>query len=203
MSVAFSTAELLARALSRSRKIGRHWIACCPAHDDREPSLSISETDDGKLLVHCHAGCGQERVIAALRSSGLWTQNGSESFRRKTPGGAPSKELNENADSTRRALEVLHATIPANGTLVTTYFAERGIHIPMPSTIRFRAELRHPTGDKWPAMVALVTRGIDDQPLAIHRTFLARDGRGKAPVEPSKDDAGALPWRGCAPRSGE
>jgi hypothetical protein len=35
-------------------------------------------------------------------------------------------------------------------------------------------------------MVALVTTGSDETPLAIHRTFLARDGAGKAPVEPSK-----------------
>ena len=35
-------------------------------------------------------------------------------------------------------------------------------------------------------MVALVTRGVDDAPIAIHRTFLARDGASKAPVEPSK-----------------
>src|SRR4029453_17420081 len=36
------------------------------------------------------------------------------------------------------------------------------------------------------AMVALVTRGSDNVPLAIHRTFLARDGAGKAPVKPDK-----------------
>jgi hypothetical protein len=35
-------------------------------------------------------------------------------------------------------------------------------------------------------MVALVTRGIDDVPLAIHRTFLARDGASRAPIEPQK-----------------
>ena len=35
-------------------------------------------------------------------------------------------------------------------------------------------------------MVALVTRGTDGEPLAIHRTFLARDGAGKAPVAPQK-----------------
>ena len=34
--------------------------------------------------------------------------------------------------------------------------------------------------------VGLVTRGSDDTPLAIHRTFLARDGSGKAPVDPQK-----------------
>jgi len=47
-------------------------------------------------------------------------------------------------------------------------------------------------------MVALVTRGIDDVPLAIHRTFLARDGSGKAPVEPQKMMLG--PCRGGAVR---
>ena len=35
-------------------------------------------------------------------------------------------------------------------------------------------------------MVALVTNGVDATPLAIHRTFLARDGSGKAPVDPQK-----------------
>ena len=47
-------------------------------------------------------------------------------------------------------------------------------------------------------MVALVTRGEDDTPLAIHRTFLARDGAGKAPVDPQKMMLG--PCRGGAVR---
>jgi hypothetical protein len=47
-------------------------------------------------------------------------------------------------------------------------------------------------------MVALVTRGVDDAPLAIHRTFLARDGSGKAPVDPQKMMLG--PCRGGAVR---
>jgi hypothetical protein len=50
-------------------------------------------------------------------------------------------------------------------------------------------------------MVALVTRGADDTPLAIHRTFLARDGGGKAPVDPVKMMLG--PCRGRAVRLGE
>jgi hypothetical protein len=47
-------------------------------------------------------------------------------------------------------------------------------------------------------MVALVTRGADGTPLAIHRTFLARDGGGKAPVDPQKMMLG--PCRGGAVR---
>jgi putative DNA primase/helicase len=46
-------------------------MARCPAHDDREPSLSLRDVD-GKVLVHCHAGCDQRSVIEALKGLGLW-----------------------------------------------------------------------------------------------------------------------------------
>ena len=50
------TAEPIARALG-GRKAGGYWMARCPAHDDREPSLSISASNEGKVLVRCHAEC--------------------------------------------------------------------------------------------------------------------------------------------------
>ena len=86
--------------------------------------------------------------------------------------------------------------MPADGTLVETYLASRGLHLPPPNTLRFHTGLKHPSGGIRPAMVALVTRGADDAPLAIHRTFLSRDGRGKAPIEPQKMMLG--PCRGGA-----
>ena len=43
----------------------------CPAHDDERPSLSVSDADQ-KVLVHCHAGCEQDTVVAALRERSLW-----------------------------------------------------------------------------------------------------------------------------------
>ncbi|MGH8433303.1 MAG: virulence-associated protein E [Pseudomonas sp.] len=42
------------------------WKACCPAHDDKEPSLSIREADDGKVLLHCWAGCTATDITAAI-----------------------------------------------------------------------------------------------------------------------------------------
>ena len=42
------------------------WSACCPAHDDRNASLSICLGDDGRLLLKCHAGCPNESIVAAL-----------------------------------------------------------------------------------------------------------------------------------------
>jgi hypothetical protein len=62
---------------------------------------------------------------------------------------------------------------------------ERGIELTPPASLRV-AELAHPSGGTWPAMVAIVTRGRDNAPLGVHRTYLARDGSGKAPVEPAK-----------------
>jgi len=67
------TAEIIARAL-RGRKVGRAWMARCPAHEDREPSLSIKDAEDGKILVRCHAGCDQQQVIAALKARGIWKE---------------------------------------------------------------------------------------------------------------------------------
>lgn len=42
------------------------WKACCPAHDDKDPSLSIREADDSKVLLHCWAGCDTDSIVAAI-----------------------------------------------------------------------------------------------------------------------------------------
>src|SRR2546426_11183567 len=41
------------------------WQACCPAHEDTTPSLSITPAQD-KVLLHCHAGCENKAIVAAL-----------------------------------------------------------------------------------------------------------------------------------------
>jgi hypothetical protein len=57
--------DLLGR-LDAKKKVGDGWQARCPAHDDRKPSLSVREGDDGRILVKCHAGCTVEAVVRAL-----------------------------------------------------------------------------------------------------------------------------------------
>jgi len=54
------------------KKQGKGWTTHCPSHPDTSPSLSVTDGDDGKLLVHCHGGCTQEAVVAVLRERGLW-----------------------------------------------------------------------------------------------------------------------------------
>jgi putative DNA primase/helicase len=57
--------SILAR-LRGVRRNGGGWMARCPSHEDRNPSLSIS-VNDGTILLHCHAGCSKEAVFAALK----------------------------------------------------------------------------------------------------------------------------------------
>lgn len=58
--------DIVAR-LDRAKQTGpSEWAACCPAHQDRAPSLTVRETDDGRILLHCFAGCDVASVIAAL-----------------------------------------------------------------------------------------------------------------------------------------
>jgi len=186
-------AQTIATALGGHRS-GSSWIARCPAHEDRKPSLSISETSDGKVLLHCFAGCDQKEVIEALRERGLWPESGAPRLLiRPTSGGRLCR-----AEGTIGALKIWEHSRPARGTPVETYLNSRRIQLPPPLRLRFYEDLKHRTGDRWPAMVALVTRGADDTPIGIHRTFLARDGSGKAPVEPQKMMLG--PCRGGAVR---
>lgn len=61
------TVERILSALDKVRNRGNSsWMAYCPAHADKNPSLSIKETQDGDVLLHCFAGCGVDDVVAAL-----------------------------------------------------------------------------------------------------------------------------------------
>ena len=61
-----SALDLLLSRLEGVRKSGRGYVARCPAHNDKSPSLSVVETDDGKILVHCFAGCTALSIVQAV-----------------------------------------------------------------------------------------------------------------------------------------
>lgn len=195
------TAETIARALGGHRA-GATWMARCPVHEDRSPSLSISVGGGGKVLVRCHAGCDQRDLIAALQERGLWPTTGRLlGIARK-----PRRRIAEarDAEGIRRsaaALAIWQASQAAEETPVATYLYSRGLDLPALPVLRFHTGLKHLSGGIWPAMVALVTHGDTGSPIAIHRTFLARDGGGKAPVDPAKMMLG--PCRSGVVRLGE
>lgn len=61
-----SAAALLDRLEGVRRTGPGRWIARCPAHEDRRPSLAIRELDDGRVLLHDFAGCAAVEVLTAL-----------------------------------------------------------------------------------------------------------------------------------------
>ena len=165
--------------------LGGRWsgsggMARCPCHEDRTPSLSISDGQDGVLLVNCFAGCDPVDILRALSDQGL----------SEPPRATPSPRLHHR-DNGRAALGIWRESQSAAGTVVERYLRRRGITLPVPPSIRFHPGLKHgPTGLILPAMVAAV-QAPDRRVVAIHRTFLTEYGT-KATVSTPKMALGPL-----------
>ncbi|TFF50387.1 MULTISPECIES: virulence-associated protein E [Pseudomonas putida group] len=60
----------LDKVLNRLDKVksagANKWKACCPAHDDKHPTLAISETSQGVVLLKCWAGCSTKEIVSAI-----------------------------------------------------------------------------------------------------------------------------------------
>jgi putative DNA primase/helicase len=192
-----SAAEL-AKALG-GRRSGRGWIACCPAHDDRDPSLSIADGADGRVLLTCFAGCGWSPIRDALEARSLWPGRKAHATGPAWAAGASEHRRPPRFESDERAIvkRIWREAASAPGTQVETYLRSRSLTTPVPPTLRYHRLRHRESGRSLPCMVAAVQ--ADDSRLSgLHRTFLRLDGRGKADVEPVKKMLGAC--RGGAVR---
>lgn len=89
-----SAAKLIDRLQGvRSTGPGR-WLSRCPAHEDRSPSLSVRETDDGRVLIHDFAGCDASDVLAAvgLTLSDLFPERPDDHRRRPSQSRIPAAD---------------------------------------------------------------------------------------------------------------
>ena len=180
-------ARTLTKAL-RGQWHGSYGTARCPAHDDRHPSLSITERD-AKILVYCHSGCDQQVVWRALRDRGLLPERDVGHRRRFAPARpSASPAIDPGAEAKAAfAKRIWLESRPAIGTPVENYLKSRGLAVEPPSALQYHPGLKHgPTGLFLPAMVAAVARWPEREVVAIHRTFLVADGRKKAPVSQNK-----------------
>ena len=111
------------------------WLARCPAHEDRSPSLSIRETDDCRVLVHDFAGCSVDSICAAvgLELSDLFPRIHGKDFDLAAPRAKPPRFR----ASELLPLVVTEATILA---LAWRTVADGG---ELSETDRERAELAH------------------------------------------------------------
>lgn len=148
------TAEELARIL-RAKRTGEEWIARCPAHDDKNPSLSIGEGEDGRVLIKCHAGCKIEDICEA---EGLHI---GDLFPKREGGRAPPPEKRSTpqpADST--------------GLLEPTTFPRDGL-----SLAEYAVSKRLPT--KFLQSLGLTEITYDRSP-AVRIPYVGEDGLEKA-----------------------
>ncbi len=186
-STKISSLEATARRICESR--GGKWsgtkgMACCPAHDDRTPSLGIS-LGRGAILLHCFAGCDQNSVLAALAREGvpastLFSEGAIE----------PTMDTGHAAKPSAAALRIWRDAQPLLTSPAKAYLESRGI-LAASSALRFHP--RTPLGPKGrtrflPAMISAVS--LDEGPIAIHRTFLS--GNAKAEFDKPKRALGAL-----------
>ena len=106
--------KLIARLEKVKAKGDNSWLACCPAHDDKNPSLGITEKDD-KVLLHCFShDCNVSDIVHAvgLELSDLFPENirieGARPIRKKRfPAEAILEALAEEFVIAEIALEVL------------------------------------------------------------------------------------------------
>ena len=146
-----------------AKEAANGWMARCPAHEDGNASLSISEGQDGRVLVHCHAGCTAEAVVKAvgLTLADLYVAASYIKQSRKSP------------KSGKSAIEAVYDYPDETGTLL--FQVVRMI----PKTFRQRRPM---PGGKWEWSV----KGVRQVPYRL-REFLANPSRLVAVVEGEKD----------------
>ena len=58
--------QILSRLVNVRQRQDAQWLAICPSHEDKKPSLSIRETSEGSVLLHCFASCKTQDVLESI-----------------------------------------------------------------------------------------------------------------------------------------
>jgi putative DNA primase/helicase len=161
--------------------------ARCPCHDDRLPSLSLSDGDEpGRVLVHCFAGCDRRNILAALRGRGLLEECAHQQEPRSRRIKLPPPVITPDP----RALAIWGAASPGERTIVQRYLCARGITIAPPPSLRCAGGGSH-LGHADPAMIAAV-QAPDRRTIAVQVTRLDPSGERKAQALIPRRTYGAL-----------
>jgi Toprim domain len=161
------------------RKSGRGWTCRCPVpgHRDRNPSFSISEGDDGRVLFHCFV-CDQDQVVDALRARGLLNGHNVDLDRRRYDHGR-IEYRDRNPDTLALVNSIWNeATNPA-GAAAEQYLRSRKLTLPL--ELRTAVLRIHPAcvweNGTVPCLIAAFRSIKDDSLTAIHRIRLDQPER--------------------------
>jgi putative DNA primase/helicase len=161
-----------------------------PGHSPRDRSLSISFSV-GEFVVYSHAGDDWQTCrdhVRGLLGLERWRPERQPETRQPAP--MPEASDDDETERTAAALRIWGEARDPRGTLVERYLAGRGIdlgHDLAGRVLRYHPRLWHRESQtSWPGMVGLMTDLRTDRPTGIHRTFLAPDGSGKAPIDRPK-----------------
>lgn len=172
----------LAKRLTKARKMGDSWWACCPAHDDQDPSLKIDECRDGTVLVKCWAGCQQGAVIDALRSLGLWSTSRHPSTNINMYSNSSSTPTLPTSDTARTAgaMAIWQEAGKLDGSPGMSWLFRRGVNLGALPRDLHRALRWHPAcpweNGRHGCIVGLFTHAVTGEPNAIHRTAITAAG---------------------------
>jgi hypothetical protein len=178
-------AREIATELGPCIRNGPGWLTSCCSHEDKRPSLSLRDGDNGKLLVKCFAGCDPRDILAELRRRGLLDdrQRDFRPKRRALPTPKPADSKHRYSDF---AAQIWRESVHPSGTLAERYLSGRGLELADDLAMRVLRFHRHcPFKDDAgrtihvPALI-VAFRPIcnDDQtkpPQAIHRIGLRPD----------------------------
>lgn len=195
------------------RRRGREHTGCCPFHNERTPSFTVVE---GKGFFHCF-GCGAhgtaldfvmrldgrgfvEAVEFLAAEAGMMPDKAGarKPLAPAVPRAAQADLDAEKMREVEKARKLWKAGRVAAATLVEVYLRARGIVLSAPPSLRFHPALDYwipGDGDdpvfvgRWPGMLGAV-QGPNGAVLGIHKTYLRRDGRGKADDLPVDSDTG-------------
>ncbi|WP_240886333.1 toprim domain-containing protein [Sphingomonas sp. SFZ2018-12] len=192
------TASIEDQAERVVRQLGGKWqgdfaMCRCPAHADGTASLSI-RVGTKAVLFHCFAGCTADAIMSALRSGKILAPADHD----------PGQRQESKADHNKVALAVWRHAEPFAGSLADRYLRSRAIVPDSLSGLNIRFDPRCQFGAgaaKAFAPALIVPIEEDAGVVAIHRTFLAPDGRGKADMPEPKwmlgnPGQGAVRWGG-------
>lgn len=167
-------------------------IGDCPCCGYKQ-AFSIT-VKDGKELFHCHAGCAQDELLASMRG-----------YKQPTLRPFMPEPVRDVSHIRTYAQKLWDSSQDGCMGLVPIYLASRGLVGAVPESLRFlSAHLHKPSVKYFPVMLAAVT-DIHGKLHAIHRTYLTKDGRSKAPVVPAKMTLGTVGGLAChlAPAASE